>query len=1126
MKNKLQQLLIMSSKFTLYGMVVQLFFVVSLWATELAAQETKSVKEVNLSMQVESKTILDIFRIIEQKTAFKFFYENKYIDRNLRYDFNSRSISVNDILLQISRESNLKFKQINNTINVTTKEPGQNGRTSEIEIIIQTRTITGKVTSMEDSEGLPGVNVVEKGTSNGTVTDIQGNYSLEVSEGATLVFSSVGYTQEEVEVGNRSVIDLTMTQDIQQLQELVVVGYGEQKKVNLTGSVGFVKGKEIAEQPLMQTSEALMGKIPGVTVLQNSGQPGSTATIRIRGVGTLGDANPLVLIDGVPGDMNGLDPNDIEDISVLKDAAAGAIYGSRAANGVILITTKRGEAGQINVNYNGYVGWQQPTNLPKFLDATGYMREINVASVNQGADPLFTEEEINSWNQNNLNDPDRYPNTDWVDETFSENGFQQHHNVSISGGNEMAKIMGSLSVMDQTGNIPNFNFKRYQARLNTDLKISEKFKLLMDFNFRQTQDKEPSAGLFNVVNQAFRTPPIFPSIYSDGSWGEGYNFVSNSVAASRASGTNENTENYFRGVINAQFNLIEGLDLSVMYAPEIIDNVNKRFQKSYSVFDIDNGELLQRVPAINNLSQSNRRSFSHNFNSVLKFSKIINQNEFGILGGYEVNTQRVDFFNASRDNFLLQDFDQLTSGSRENMQNDGSAFEWALQSFFTRVNYSFDSKYLFEANLRYDGSSRFAEGNKYGVFPSFSLGWRLSEESFMNNLGIFDNFKVRASWGQLGNQNIGFYPFASTIVLGRDYIVNGVPVSGAAQTELANQNITWETTETTNLGLDFSVLNNRLSLTFDYFNRRTSDILLRIPVPSIIGLSAPFQNAGVVDNKGWELMLDWRDDINDFSYGINFNISDVVNEVVDLRDTGPFIGTNTIITEGEPINSIYGFKTIGFFQSQDEVDNSPTQIGAVAPGDLKYENQLTVDTNNDGIPDEADDVINSLDRQVLGNPFPRFNFGSNINASYKNFDISIFLQGTLQKDIYLDKEVAWAFYEGGKIQEWHLDYWTENNRDAAYPRLTTGSVGNNFQVTDFWMWNASFLRLRNLTVGYTIPGRLSSNLIQSARIYFTAQNLFTIDSMPAGYDPDIPNGTRGVFYPIIRNFNVGVNVTF
>ncbi|MEM6846162.1 MAG: SusC/RagA family TonB-linked outer membrane protein [Bacteroidota bacterium] len=797
------------------------------------------------------------------------------------------------------------------------------------------------------------------------------------------------------------------------------------------------------------------------------------------------------------------------------------------------MTTKRGEAGEFKVNYSGFAGWQTPTNFPTYLDGLGYMTNFNLARQNIGQDPLYSQEFIDEYRAGYQNNSDLYPNTDWVDEVFTENGFQQSHHLSVSGGSETARVVASLSYMDQDGNIPNYNFKRYQGRINTDLKVSEKVSFNFDMNLRQGIQQQPASGLNGITRQAFRIPPIFAARYSDGSWGPGWN-GGNPVATAIDGGFDNETENYVRAIVRTTYKPIPGLEVSAMYAPEYIDTFEKIFNRQYQVFNFETKELEYTVPDRNSLTQRNRRELTHNFNAIATYEKDWGNHFVKGLVGYELITYRNDFFTAFRDNFPLQDFPQFNVGSQDNQQNSGTASDWGLQSYFARVNYDYKGKYLLEANVRRDGSSRFAEGNKYGIFPAFSAGWRISEEGFFSGVNFINNLKVRASWGQLGNQRLVdennnpiLYPFASTITLGRDFLFGGTPNSGAAQTALANRSITWETTETTNFGIDLGMLANRLTISAEYYVRDTRDILLQLPVPQTIGLTAPFQNAGKVRNTGWDLALGWRDEIGDFTYGVDLNVSDVRNEVIDLQGAGPFIGNNSIIQEGDPINALYGYQSDGYFQTQEEVDNAPGQFGALAPGDIRYVNQLTVDTDGDGISDQADEIVNADDRVIIGDPFPRLTYGLNLTAGYKGFDLSVFLQGIGKRDVLLQGDAVWAFQNAGKIQDWHLDYWTPQNPNAAHPQLVATTSHNNYATSDFWIWNAAYLRLRNLTFGYTFPQTVLDGIfVDNLRVYFSGQNLFTLDDMAPGWDPETPNNTSGALYPIAKAFTFGVDLTF
>jgi TonB-linked SusC/RagA family outer membrane protein len=975
-------------------------------------------------------------------------------------------------------------------------------------LFAQTRTITGIVQS-ENSEPLIGATVLIEGTSQGTTTDFDGNFKLDVNANQTmLLITYTGYNDQKVDITGLNTVRVTLSEGVQ-LDEVVVVGYGIQKKVNLTGAVESIKGDQIARQPVMQASQALGGLSPGLTAIQSSGQPGSDgATLRIRGIGSIGASNnPLVLIDGVEGSINGVDPSNIENVSVLKDAAAAAIYGSRAANGVILITTKRAKAGETSVNYNTWFGVQSVTDQPKYLGVIDYLTY-------SGADQAF----IDNY-QANLNNPDEYPDTDWIEELFTENGFQQYHNVSVNAGTDNAKVLASFSYMDQGSNIANYNFKRYTGQINSDLKISDAFGINFDINFRQSKRDNPNTGLGNVTNQAYRIPPDQIAIHTDGRWGDGWQ-GQNPIAAVHDGGQNLSEFNYFRGRLKANYTPFEGLTLSAMYAPEYNDSYYKNFNKQYQTVIDWVGGSTRTVPNRNSLSQSNTRQFTHNFNATANYLKTIGEkHDFSFLLGYEVIKFTSDNFGASRTDFLLDNIQVLNAGSEENDNNGGSATHNGLLSWFGRVNYNFGSKYLFEANLRRDASSRFSRDNRVAYFPSFSAGWVISRESFFNEDGAVSGLKLRASWGQLGNQSIGSdFPYASTISLGStNYLFGNSIATGAAQTVLSNRAIQWETTTTTNIGLDISFLKDRLSFTADYYLRKTDDILLGLPIPLVVGLSPSTQNAGSVENKGWDLAANWRETRGAVRYSIRANIADVKNEVTDLAGVGPIISGNSIIEVGGSLGSIYGYETQSIFQSEEEVNGAPVQFGSYTAGDIRY-----VDQN-------GDNKINAEDRAIIGNSFPTLNYGLEFNIGYKGLDFSMAWQGVGKRDVLLQGDAAWALYNAGKIQEWHVtDSWSPSNTSAAFPRISpTSSGSNNARASSTWIFDASYLRLRNVTLSYTLPNVLLENIfIDNARIYLTGQNVLTIDNLPPGLDPLVPNGTSGAFFPIVSSYNFGVDLRF
>ncbi|TDO22903.1 SusC/RagA family TonB-linked outer membrane protein [Pedobacter duraquae] len=970
-------------------------------------------------------------------------------------------------------------------------------------------TIKGKITERNGGSTVPGTSIKIKGQQGGTSSDANGNYSLTTKPGDILVFSSIGYESQEIAVTRQTTVNISFIPSTEGLDEVVVVGFGTQKKVNLTGAVSSISSKDLIVRPVGQASAALQGLAAGVTVTQSSGQPGADAgNIRIRGIGTLLDANPLVLIDGVEGSINALDPNIIENVSVLKDAASASIYGSRAANGVILVTTKRAKNNQLSVNYNGYSGFQDPTNLPKMVNAIDHMVLTNLAYTNTGKAPLYSDALIQAYRDNPGN-TDLYPNTDWQKEVLTGSGFMQSHFISINGGGEKIRFLTSAGFFDQKGIIENSGFRRFTLRNNADVRFSDKLSLKVDLQLLAANSLEPGPGTSAVFHWMNRIPANQAFRYSNGNWGEGWN-GSNPVAfTTKDGGFQKNSSPSAQLNATLTYQPLKWLKADLTAAPRYSQSEDNNFNRAVVTYKQD-GTVAYTAPALSTLTRSLSHSYYNNYRATVTADQAVGDHTFKVLVGASREDYRNDGFSAFRDNFVLPDYPVLNTGSSANQQTTGSAAEWALQSFFGRINYDYKQKYLLEINGRYDGSSRFAEGHKYGFFPSVSAGWRISQESFMQPVkDVINDLKIRASWGELGNQNIGNYPFTSSIASG-SYTIGKQIVNIAALNTLANSGISWETTAMTDFGLDFTILKN-LSFTGDYYIRRSRDILYTLDIPLTVGLAAPIQNVGVVTNKGYELALSYRNNIRDFKYDISVNFSDVINRVVDLR--GVNRSALTVSREGSSINSLFGLQAEGLFQSDAEAAAHATQFGITKAGDIKYKDQ-----NGDGVINDADNVI-------IGSTIPRYTYSASLNASYKGFSIAAFFQGVGKADGFLYQQGIMPFFNGGTVQEQHKDNWTPTNTGAAFPRLAFSET-NNEKVSSFWVKDASYLRLKNLQIGYSLPARIASKLSTSSiRVFVNGQNLFTKDHFWKGYDVEAPVG-RGDVYPQVKTYTVGLDVNF
>ena len=1112
MKNILYQESIVEIKH-LFRMMRNTLLALFVFAGTAFATESYS-QTMKVTVVADNVSTGKVISEIEKQTDYLFVYNVNEVNLKRNVKVNAQNKSVAEVLNKVFEGTDIYYAMEGKNIMLMSKA-------KDGEAVQQANKVTGIV---KDANGEPviGANVTVKGQSIGTITDIDGRFVLDAPKDAVLQITYIGYVSQEVKVFGKKELNVVLKEDTETLDEVVVVGFGTQKKVNLTGAVGLATAKELESRPVTSATQALQGLVPGLQISTSTGELDKTADISIRGTGTIGEGSsgaPLILIDGMEGDLNTVNPQDIENISVLKDAASAAIYGSRASNGVILVTTKRAKEGGVSVNYKNYLGWQNPTNLPSFLGALDYLKYT-------GSDQAT----IDAYRAGMKTDPDRYPDTDWVDLLFSETNFQQYHSLNVSGGSDKAKVLASVSFTDQGADIVNYGFKRYNGRFNSDLKLSDKFDINFDLAFSRSEQNASNATLTAVVRDAFRIAPNYPAVYSDGTWGDGFS-GGNPIAQVRAGGYNKRLYNEFRGLLKANYRPFDGMNISVLYAPSYEDIYVKRASKTYEqVMDWDT-KTIRKKGDPNSFTQTNERPFSQSFNAVVSYTKTFKDHSFSVLGGYEFIKYNYEMFSAGRQYYVLQDYEVLNAGSEEYDSNSGTATHNALVSYFGRVNYSYKDRYLFEANLRRDASSRFAKDNRVGIFPSFAAGWRLSEENFMKDLSFLSNLKLRASWGKLGNQEIGSdFPYTSSIALGSaNYLMGGQIVNGAAQKVLANKNIKWETTATTNIGIDAGLLDQRLTLTADYYVRKTKDILLNIPVPVVTGLEAPIQNIGNVENRGWDVTVGWQDRVSAFDYGIKVNFSDVKNEVTNLGGSEMIITGNSIIRLGAPINSIYGYETEGIFQSQEEINGAPSQFGTLKPGNLRYKDQLTVDTDGDGVMDASDGVINADDRVILGDPFPRYTYGIDLTAGYKGFDLAIALQGVGKRDVLLGGDLVYPLFNAGKLQEWHVkECWTPENSNAKFPILEATSFGSNdVQASNTWLFNASYLRVRNVTLGYTLPKQLLSKVfIKNLRVYFSGQNLLTFDSLPQGIDPVVPNDSQGAIYPVARSYTFGIDLSF
>lgn len=1003
--------------------------------------------------------------------------------------------------------------------------------------------VSGVVTD-EAGEPLIGVSVLVKGTTLGNITDLNGRFSLDVPEGSILEISYIGYKTQSIKA-QREPMNIVLKEDAQKLDEVVVVGFGTQKKVNLTGSVSAVTGDDISKRPVANAAILLQGQIPGLRVNQGLGQPGGEGTsFRIRGQGTFSSAgsDPLILINGVPGSMTNLDPSVIESVSVLKDAASAAIYGARAANGVILVTTKQGAVGdKVHISYHGNVGLHTPTKLyDRVTNSVEYMELANLAWKNSGTGKQYTQDQINLY-RNNVGAP-QYPNFDWQDYMF-RTAVVQTHNLSMAGSTEKTTYNVALNFVDQPGTMRGFKYRKYNATIDLTARITNFIKVGTYANLMYGETEQPRQGqndaFLSTLSQA---PTYMPWLPDDGTgirrWtSSAYSFESHNKNMPAIIGDNAvKRDNNFD--INAQLwleiNLAKGLTWYTKGAARLQSNKSKDWRGSTTyTYDYHTGERSSELDKGGlGLSVGDGRRFYTNLYSYLKYdlSLVDNAHNFSLMVGYNQESEKYETLNAYRKDFAF-DLPVLNAGGTADWSNSGGEEEWAIQSLFGRFNYDFKERYLFEANMRYDGTSRISDENRWGVFPSFSVAWRATEEEFIKNLNLnwLNNFKLRGSWGQLGNQNIGLYPYQAMISGVDDYpftkTSDGV-IIGYQQTAYANRNIKWETTTITDIGFDLQVFDG-LSVTFDWYKKTTDDILRSSQVSSLLGLSAPTVNNGSVENKGIEVALNYANMVKGGTFrGFRYNAGVYFDRSRNkLTEFGAEeIGSYSIKREGLPYDEYYMLECIGVFADQAEINASPKQFNDnTQPGDLKYKDISGPDGKPDG-------VINNYDRRTFSGRFPGFEYGINASATWKGFDLSLIGQGVADKKYYTTDWGVQPFMQGSSPNKDYIKHmWTEENPyGAKHPKLYWQDMGGgkNTRPNSYYLKDASFFRLKNLTLGYTLPRVWTEKAnISKVRIYFSGDNLLTLTPYK-GLDPERNGDGRDAIYPQNRIYSFGLNVEF
>lgn len=1162
-------------------------------------------QEARVTFNLENVKVSDVFETIKEQTDYSFWYDLKDIDVNRNVSVKAENETVRTVLKRVLRDENLELRLVDNHIVLLPWN-------SENQAGQQLKTLTGKVFD-SSNEPIVGANVVEKGTTNGTITDIDGNFSLQVKENVILVVSYIGYKTQEIPVKGQTAVNITLVEDSETLSEVVVVGYGTQKKVNLTGSVATIDFKDQLSRPVTNVSSALAGLTSGVTVRQTSGNPGSDgATIHIRGLGTLNNSEPLILVDGIEGSMDAINPQDVASISILKDAASAAIYGSRAANGVVLITTKDGGKGKVNVTYNGRVSIQKPTRVTELVsDYADYMEFMNEGFNQLDQASIFSQSTIDAWRKasqspNAIDEASGlpnyvvFPNTDWQKEFFnSENSPIQEHTLSVSGGSEKIRFLASLGYLDNPGLVISTGAKKYSIRTNVEADVTDWLTLGTRFWANQ-QDKGVAAFKTAMVYVAQSSPgvyPIYNGIYggpetTEERAGNPYYHLLRNIGNDKS--------NRFNDTFYAQIRPFKG------FSYEFNFNYERYFiEKSTH----SNGAMeLRRLsdntvvtPAVDPTQlTTDEKRFSHyryTMENLLRYNTKIKDHSVGALLGYqEFYHKQAGLWTTKRG---LLDGDVYSSGSAQDMvtitskdpddENKESVYDVATRSFFGRINYGYKDRYLLEANLRYDGSSKFNKDHRWGAFPSFSGAWRMSEEVFMESTrDILNNLKIRGSWGRLGNTN-GVDNYASQSTYSTlNYSMGGSQAQGVYQGTLANSLITWESTAVANVGIDASLLDNRLTAEFELYKRFTDGILYKQTLPLTVGdKTAPVENLAEVTNKGIELTLGWSDHIGGFQYAVSGNFGYNKNEVTKYKGqyeegwVTAADGTKTWktnlgdvttggvnrVAEGKIINEFYiksVYKGTGKYFNADgtpDINGGPRDGMIRTENDMKwlramkdagyyfaprlnsaaakpdkttiwYGDYIYADTNGDGI------YGNTYDNTFRGESnFPKINYGIQLSASYKGFDFSMNWAGAggfslywapntgynvpqVRHGVSIPKKIAYDhyFYDPSNPSD------PRTNINATYGRLINAEVDyQNDYESDLYLFKGDYLKLKNLTIGYTLPISISNKLFaQSVRVYVSGENLLTITDYP-GVDPEM--GAE-VGYTTVKQFAFGLNVTF
>jgi TonB-linked SusC/RagA family outer membrane protein len=1007
------------------------------------------------------------------------------------------------------------------------------------------KTVTGTVVD-EKNAPVNGASVQVKNNSTGTATDAAGKFSINVPDkNAILVISNLGYVTKEVTIPESGELDVQLTPTNNTLDQVIVVGYGTQKKTSLTAAVSSLKGDEVKSTPVANISNALGGRVAGVLFKQGSGEPGyDGSTILIRGFSTTGNTAPLVVVDGVPRSFQQLDPNSVASFTILKDAAAVAPYGVAGANGVILVTTRHGTSGKPQLTYNGYYGWQNPAQLPRMVNSYEYASLRNAANANEGKGPVYGDYALQKFKDGS--DPDLYPVNDPLRTLINKDAPMMSHNLSVSGGTDKIKYFGALGYLTQDGMWGSANFKRYNLTSNVDIQVTNSTKLNVGLNGRVEDRNFPGIGAGSIFYQLYRTPPVAPVVFGNGLWGS---YIGRTAYGNVYS---SGYTNDLRQIMLTQVSLeqqlpLKGLSVKAVFSYDLNDP-DGRTQKTwltpipyYAVTDTTtNPYTISQIgsdgPQKPSYEVYNSQVQSFTYQGYLTYNNSFGKSNVGATIVLEARNSKFSNFGAKRVNFNVN-IPELNNGSSNanDITNYGSSSQLKQRGAIFRLTYAFDSKYLFEASGRYDGHYVFAPGKRYQLFPAFSAGWRVSEEKFMQNISWLDNLKIRGSYGESGalpydasgNNLLPFQYLSAYSLIGNSGIFNGTVTQGVREASPANPSITWEKAKKTDVGFELSIFKGLFSIEADYFFEKRNDILIanQNQVPAEYGIGLPQTNSAAVSNRGFDMTISSVYNINrDLRIGITANATYAKNKYVQIYElAATFDNPNRRLT-GRPINTYYGYHALGLFQESDDkngdgvIDQSEypvTQFSTLRPGEIKFE-----DVN-------GDNVIDANDLKAMGNPStPQLIYGFSPSISYKGIDVNFLFQGAGAGSFYLSGQAAWPFENGASALATNLDYWTPQNTDARYPIILSQPSANTRQTSDLWLRKSNYMRLKSAEVGYTLPPQVMAKLhLQTIRVYASGQNLVTWTKDMKDFDPEASN-SGGEFYPQQKVVTLGLNVTF